>query len=182
MPDLDTFNFGPLPDLDSLDESSISIEPPALEPEEDVWEVALELGPASKDVLFYTWEGFENSLHVEIRTPYVTERGPEAYDAALAHDNGKTSAGSVVQGNVLLQSLWNLGLGRSSILFQFDSKLKSFEPTIPEGRASGTSLSAAQSLISRFVHIGNTFLYLRAFVERTFASANSIPARVALAT
>jgi hypothetical protein len=171
-----------LPELDSLDESSISIETPVLEPEEDVWEVALALGPANKDVLFYTWESFEKGHHVKSATPYVTERGPAAYDAALAHDDGKTPAGRVVKGHVLLQSLWNLGLGRSSILFQFNPKLKSFEPTIGDGRASGTSLTAAQSLISRFVHVGNTFLYLRAFVERTFASANSIPARVALAT
>ncbi|KAF2628986.1 hypothetical protein BU25DRAFT_25076 [Macroventuria anomochaeta] len=182
LPDLDTFDFGPLPELDSLDESSISVDSPALEPEEDVWEIALELGPANKDVLFCTWESFERGEHMESRTPYITERGPEAYDAALARDDGKTPAGRVLKANVLLQSLWNLGLGRSSILFHFNGKLKSFEPTILNGRASGTSLSAAQSLISRFGHIGNTFLYLRAFVERTFASANSIPARVALAT
>lgn len=140
------------------------------------------MGPANKDILFYTWESFEKGEHIPSRTPYITERGPEAYDAALASDDSKTPAGRVIKGNILLQSLWNLGLGRSSILFQFNPKLKSFEPTVTDGRASGTSLSAAQSLISRFVHIGNTFLYLRAFVERTFSSANSIPARVALAT
>ncbi|KAJ4363820.1 hypothetical protein N0V95_000888 [Ascochyta clinopodiicola] len=182
LPDLDTFVFGPLPELDSLDESSISIETPVLEPDEDVWEVALELGPANKHVLFYTWESFEHGQHIESRTPYITERGPEVYDAALAHDDGKAPAGRVIKGHLLLQSLWNLGLGRSSILFHFNPKLKSFEPTIAHGRASGTSLAAAQSFIGRFVHIGNTFLYLRAFVERTFTSTNSIPARVALAT
>jgi hypothetical protein len=81
-----------------------------------------------------------------------------------------------------LQSLWNLGLGRSSILFQFSPKLKTFQPAIPDGRASGLSLQSAQSLITHFTYIGNTFLYLRSFAERTFASATSIPARVALAT
>ncbi|KAJ8109901.1 hypothetical protein OPT61_g7115 [Boeremia exigua] len=182
LPDLDTFEFGPLPELDSLDESSISIETPPLEPEEDVWEVALGLGPANKDVLFYTWESFEKGEHLSSRTPYITERGPKAYDAALAHDDSKTPSGKVLRSEILLQSLWNLGLGRSSILFQFQPKLKSFEPTITDGRASGISLLATQSLIGRFVHIGNTFLYLRAFVERTLVSANSIPARVALAT
>lgn len=182
LPDLETFEFGPLPELESLDESSITIETPPLEPEEDVWEVALELGPANKDVLFYTWESFEKGEHIPSRTPYITERGPKAYDAALARDDGQSPAGRVLKGNILLQSLWNLGLGRSSILFQFNSKLKTFESTVSDGRPSGTSLPAAQSLIGRFVHIGNTFLYLRAFVERTFASTNSIPARVALAT
>lgn len=147
-----------------------------------MWEVALDQGPANKHVLFYTWESFEKDEHIPSHTPYITERGAEAYDAALAHDNSKTPAGRVIRGNVLLQSLWNLGLGRSSILFHFNAKLKSFEPTIADGRASGMSMLAAQSLISRFVHIGNTFLYLRAFVERTFSSANSISAQVALAT
>ncbi|KAF2999017.1 hypothetical protein E8E13_008097 [Curvularia kusanoi] len=182
LPDLDTFNFGPLPELESLDESSISIETPALEPKEDLWETALELGPANKDVQFYTWESFEKGEHIASRTHYISEHDPRTYDAALDLDHGSIPAGRVVKGDVLLQSLWNLGLGRSSILFQFNPKLKSFEPTIADGRASGTSLVTAQSLINRFVHIGNTFLYLRAFVERTVASTNSIPARVALAT
>ncbi|KAJ4364710.1 hypothetical protein N0V83_009307 [Neocucurbitaria cava] len=182
LPDLDTFEFGPLPELEPLDESNISIETPPLEPEEDVWEKAFELGPANKDVLFHTWEAFEKRQHDEIRTPYITERGPGAFDAALANDAGKISAGRVVKGDVLLLSLWNLGLGRSSILFQFNPKLKTFEPTVPDGRASGLSLRAAQSLTAQFIHTGNTFLYLRSFAERTFASASSIPARVALAT
>jgi hypothetical protein len=182
LPDLDTFEFGPLPELDSLDESSISLGTPPLEPEEDIWQVALELGPANKDVLFHTWEGFENPQHVERRTAYITECGPEAYDAALQADDAKISAGKVLKSNVFLQSLWNLGLGRSSILFGFNAKLKSFEPTVREGRTSGLSPIAAQSLITQFIHTGNIFLYLRSFAARTFSSATSIPARVALAT
>lgn len=182
MPDLDAFEFGPLPELDSLDEASISIETPPLEPEDDVWQAALDQGPANKDILFYTWESFESGQHVEEHTPYITERGPAAFDAALACDDDNISAGSIIKGNVLLQSLWNLGLGRSSILFHYNAKLKTFEPAIADGRASGISLRAAQSLIAQFIHTGNTFLYLTSFAERTFSSATSIPARVALAT
>jgi hypothetical protein len=179
---LDTFEFGPLPELDSLDESSVSVETPPLDAEEDVWEAAFELGPANKDVLFYTWESFEKGQHVPSQTPYISERGAEAFDATLVQDDGKISAGRILKGDVLLQSLWNLGLGRSSILFHFNSKLKTFEPAVQDGRASGLSLRAAQSLITHFIHTGNTFTYLRSFAERTFASASSIPARVALAT
>jgi hypothetical protein len=182
LPDLETFEFGPLPELDSLDESSISIETPSLEAEEDIWQAAFDLGPANKGVVFHTWEGFEKTQHAETQTSYVTERGPEAFDAALQADDSKTSAGRVIRREVFLQSLWNLGLGRSSILFQFTAKLKSFESAVPEGRTSGISLRAAQSLVTQFVHTGNTFLYLRSFAERTFSSATSIPARVALAT
>jgi hypothetical protein len=182
LPDLETFEFGPLPELDSLGESSISIETPLLEPEEDVWQAAFELGPANKDVLFYTWESFEKGQHIASQTPYITEQGAAVFDATLVQDEDKISAGRILKGGVLLQSLWNLGLGRSSILFQFNSKLKTFEPAVADGRASGLSLRAAQSLITHFIHTGNTFTYLRSFTERTFASASAIPAKVALAT
>ncbi|KAL6704903.1 hypothetical protein ACN47E_007448 [Coniothyrium glycines] len=182
LPGLDTFEFGPLPELDTPDESTVSIDAPPLEPAEDVWEVAFELGPANKDVRFFTWESFEKGQHVDEQAPYITERGPEAFDAALACDHDKISAGQIIKGSVLLQSLWNLGLGRSSILFQFNPKSKTFEPAVVDGRASGVSLRAAQSLVAQFIHIGNTFLYLKSFAERAFTSASSIPARVALAT
>ncbi|KAL5114074.1 hypothetical protein ACEQ8H_008051 [Pleosporales sp. CAS-2024a] len=182
LPDVDSFAFGPLPELDSLDASAISLDAPSPEPAEDIWQAALDLGPAHKDLLFHTWEGFEHPDHVERPTAYITECGPEAFDSALQADDDRISAGKPLNGNVLLQSLWNLGLGRSSILFDFNAKLKSFEPTVPDGRASGVSLETARSLIAHFIHTGNTFLYLRSFAARTFSSPKSIPARVALAT
>ncbi|OAL47544.1 hypothetical protein IQ07DRAFT_613545 [Pyrenochaeta sp. DS3sAY3a] len=182
LPDLDTFEFGPLAELESVEDSSLSIETLHVEPEEDVWEAAFELGPANKHVLFYTWEGFEKRQHGTNDTPYITERGPAVFDAALAHDEDRAAAGRVLKGNLLLQSLWNLGLGRSSILFAYNTKRKTFESLLPNGRASGVSLRASQSLITQFIHTGNTFLYLRSFAERTFSSASSLPAKVALAT
>lgn len=171
-----------MPELGHLDESSVSVDTPPLSPDEDVWQAVFDLGPAHKHVLFYTWESFAEGRHLDSATPYITERGPQAFDAALATDNDKISAGRVVTGHVLLQSLWNLGLGRSSILFHFNHNLKSFEPAIPDGRPTGISLRAAHSLTAQFIHTGNTFLYLRSFAERTFTSTTTIAARVALAT
>ncbi|KAI1510179.1 Spc97-Spc98 domain containing protein [Pyrenophora tritici-repentis] len=186
LPDLDTFEFGPLPDLESLDGSTISIDTLPLEPEEDVWETARKQGPANKHVLFYTWQSFEKGEHLDSPTPFLTERGPEVFDATLVRheesDNDKPRAGRILKGHVLLQSLWNLGLARSSILFRFNPKLKTFESAVPDGRASGLTLLAAQSLTMYFIHIGSTFLYLRSFAERTFSSATAIAAKVALAT
>jgi hypothetical protein len=88
----------------------------------------------------------------------------------------------VLKRHILLDSLWNLGLGRSSLLFTFDSKVRTFIPAIADGRATGLTLDAAKSLTSQFIHTGTTVLYLRSFVERTFASVASVPAKVALAT
>jgi hypothetical protein len=183
LPAIDDFAFGPLPELDSLDESSVSLDTPPAEPEEDdVWCLALELGPANKDVAFFTWETFESPGRVEPPTAYLAEAGPHTFDATLATDDARTPAGRLLNGNVLLESLWNLGLGRSSILFSYNLEKRSFEPSVPDGRTTGLSLCAAQSITTQFIHTGNTLVYIRTFVERTFASTNAISARVALAT
>ena len=73
-------------------------------------------------------------------------------------------------------------MGRSSILFKFDARKRAFFQAVQDGRASGLSLTTAQSFLRQFMVTGNTFRWLRAFVEKTFASMESIPARVALAT
>lgn len=182
LPDLDTFEFGPLPELGGLDEPSLSIGSPPPEPVDDIWEVALNSGPAYQDVEFFTWEAFEDDQYVDRRTCYITESGPMLLDAALAKDEEHTASGRVIQSHVFVDSLFNLGLGRSSVLFNFDTKLKSFVPAIQDGRSSGSSLIAAQSFTERFVLVGNICLFLHSFVERTFASGTSVPAKVALAT
>lgn len=183
MPDLETFEFGPLPELQSFDESSVSLESLCLEPEEeDVWEAAVELSPANQHVAFYTWEHFENAGHVDRHTPYVSESGSDAFDTALAKDDATIPSGRLVPTGLLLESLWSLGLGRSSLLFSFNLKKRTFEPTLANIRPSGLSICAAHNIITQFVHAGNTFLYLKSFVDRTFTSATSISARVAFAT
>ncbi|PVI08718.1 hypothetical protein DM02DRAFT_621531 [Periconia macrospinosa] len=185
LPDPATFEFGPLPPLDSSDQSTTSLEIPSTEPEDvndDPWQVALDLKPVNSHLIFHTWETFENFAHPKRQSPYFAEAGQHSFDAALAKDAETTPAGKVLQPNLLLESLWNLGIGRSSILFSFNTKTSSFEPAIIHGRASGLSLRSAQSIINQFIDIGNIFVYLRSFVERTFAAAASIPARVALAT
>lgn len=182
LPDLDSFEFGQLPELESLDQSTVSLDTPPREDEEDLWKIALKLGPANKDIKFFSWEVFEGPGHVDPPTSYITESGPEILDAALANDDRKIAAGRIVKGNIIFHSLWNLGLGRSSILFSWDAKRRTFVPALQDERAPGLSLSAAKSLVNYFIVTGNTFLYLQSFVERTFASVTSIPARVALAT
>lgn len=180
--DLDNFHLGVLPELESFEHSSLSADTPLVEDEDDIWQIALEAGPWNKDVKFFTWETFENSGHIENRTSFLTEAGPNTFDAALAKDEDKIPPGRPIQQQAFLDCLWNLGLGRSSILFSFDRKSKSFVSTINDGRSSGLSLASSQSITRQFILTGGTFLYLRSFVERTYASPASISAKVALAS
>ncbi|CAI6334068.1 unnamed protein product [Periconia digitata] len=186
LPDPATFEFGPLPTLAApSDQSTVSLEPASTDTDhvqDDLWQIALDLGPANQHVTFHSWDVFEDPTHSEQQSPYFAEAGQQPFDASLVTDEAKAPAGRVLQSNLLLESLWNLGIGRSSILFTFNPKTASFEPAVSDGRASGISLRAAQSVINHFIDTGNAFVYLRSFVERTVATIASISARIALAT
>ena len=104
------------------------------------------------------------------------------FDAALqAQARSSDSFGGIpVRTDIFLDSLFSLGLGRSSLLFTYDDKQKSFSSTLDNIRCSGCSLEASQSVIERFSTCGTMMKRLRSYVERTY-SINTFPSRVALA-
>ncbi|KAF2502619.1 hypothetical protein BU16DRAFT_449318 [Lophium mytilinum] len=185
LPDLETFQFGPLPDPSIPDESTTQPDTELQEEEEDIWKIAFDLGPADKDIAFYTWESFENPERSEPRSAYISESSTDAFDAALQElpqeDGGRKGAGRVVKPNVLLKSLVNLGLGRSSVLFTFGEDPNRCIQALGDGRIPGCSLISSQNFIRRFLTNGTTFRQLRSFMEHTYTSSDALPARVALA-
>ncbi|KAK8187859.1 Spc98 family-domain-containing protein [Phyllosticta capitalensis] len=189
LPDLDSFQYGPLEDLDSVQESTLSSLPTS-QPEEtetleeDIWKIATDLGPTHRDIKFHTWEFFEKPGFKEPGHGYLAEAGPEAFDEAVAQAKDTTRpvpSGQIVRTDVVLKSLFNLGLGRSSALFKYDRDGNTFLQAIRDARVSGLSLQSAQSLMHHFVEGGSTFRYLRDFAEKTFKSSQAFPSQVALA-
>ncbi|GME42793.1 Spc97/Spc98 [Neofusicoccum parvum] len=190
LPDLDTFQYGPLDELDSLQEPTASTlptqQPPAGEAQhDDLWEDSADLGPINDNVKFHTWEVFETPGFEEPRHPYIAEAGPEVFDAALVRmqelDSSK-QAGRVVRPDILLGSLFNLGLGRSSVLFRYEHMRNTFAQAIHDARMSGFTLQSAQNLISDFIRGGSAFRALRNFADKTYGSDNTFASQVALAT
>ncbi|KAK7523364.1 Spc98 family-domain-containing protein [Phyllosticta citriasiana] len=189
LPDLENFQYGPLEDLESVQESTVSSLPTQqLEEsetiEEDIWRLATDLGPVHRDIKFYTWESFEKPGSREPAHPYIAEAGPEAFDQAVAQAKDATQpvpSGQIVRTDIVLGSLFNLGLGRSSALFKYDRDGNTFLQAIRDARVSGLSLQSAQSLIHQFVEGGSTFRYLNDFAEKTFKSNQAFPSQVALA-
>ncbi|KAL0264832.1 hypothetical protein SLS55_000785 [Diplodia seriata] len=190
LPDLDTFQYGPLDDLDSLQESTLSAvpaqHPPQPElPDDGIWNDAAALGPIKDNVKFHTWEAFGKPGFQEPTHAYIAEAGPEAFDAALLrmHEaDPSKEAGRIVRSDILLGSLFNLGLGRSSVLFRYEQMLHTFAQAIHDQRMSGFSLISAQNLIRDFMRGGSTFKNLREFADRTRGAQNTFPSKVALAT
>jgi hypothetical protein len=186
LPDLDNFHYGPIADVPLPEGSTLSSdpEPQHEEQEEDIWKIALDVGPLDKDISYYTWETFQNQDYKEPRSAYISEAGPQAFDAALqvhAKESGKMSTQNVIKPDIFLTSLFALGLGRSSVLFTYNGKLKDFVPTFDTFTTTGYSQIAISSVTSDIMACGKTVRHLKDFVERTYGTGKAFPAKVALA-
>ncbi|KAF2668691.1 hypothetical protein BT63DRAFT_402628 [Microthyrium microscopicum] len=185
LPDLDTFKYGPLEDLPPLDESVLSAEPEdniIQEPEEDVWALAAE--PLRfTERRYFSWEAFSGGPNVT-KSPYLSEWGPSAFDIALRAYYGRTQTpipmGPVVKANPAIKALYELALGRSSLLFDWDNRTKTFKPTLDGFSMTGLTTVAFQSIYQRMNEYGASMKQLQRFIEKTYASGD-IPSRVSLA-
>lgn len=193
LPDPSTFTYGPVEDLGALDTFSVSSSAESttvLETlEEDIWALPDSDVKAQTLFEFRSWEKFFDKSFQEPRSVYISEGGPRAFDAVLAtqpkyHADGKGSQihGHVVQSRSLLTSLMQLGLGWESVLYRFSKEHRSFYPLIEDGRPSGYSLEAFQSLSSTFIDHGNRTIQLRNFIQKIQASTSSPASLVALAS
>ncbi|TID26328.1 L-arabinitol 4-dehydrogenase [Venturia nashicola] len=186
LPDLDNFHYGPLSDLSLPDGSTLSSESePAHEVQrDDIWQIAVETGPLEKDIKYYTWEAFQHQDYKEPCSAYVSEAGPRTFDAALqlqAEKKESISTPNVIQSDSFLQSLFALGLGRSSVLFTYDGKLKSFTPVFDPSTTTGLSQETSKSLVDEISACGNGIRHLKDFVERTYGTGKAFSAKIALA-
>ena len=182
----------PIEDIGSLETSSVSslvesFDIPESVPE-DVWcfPVPSE-NQETRLAKLKTWEVFCDASFQEPRSVYISEAGPEAFDAALAApaaDIGgprSQTSGRVIHSEVLIASLLQLGLGRESVLYFYSSSNHSFCPYIVDGRLSGYSLGAFQVLANTFIDLGNRTRSLQDFVHAAQSSDRPFPALIALA-
>jgi hypothetical protein len=75
---------------------------------------------------YKTWEGFDESNHQEVSTPYLTEAGATVFDAIVVAPDDvldiKNTEHMIIDSRVYVSSLLALGLGRSSTLFAWDEE------------------------------------------------------------
>ena len=192
LPGLSSYTHGPLEDLGALDTSSVSSSPESFEVPEvletDIWSFPDTDQSGGIDTALNSWERFYDRNFQESRTVYISEGGPQVFDAALAlaartteDDDLSSGPGRVVQSGPLLSCLFQLGLGWESILYSYSQDLQSFQPRLTDGRMTGYSLETFQSLSDSFIDYGNKTKALRSFIHRTQASGGSFPALMALA-
>ena len=183
IPDL---SFGPSDSLPTPN-SSVDVPEDLNEPEhdgavDDIW-FSLEDEPV-ETANFQSWDSFNEKAYAAPFTPYITEAGPQVFDAAVSAQEDQLRTGNinhaVVDTTEYTASVLALGLGRSSVLFAWDEDKKSFKPTLPRMRISGYTGDTLDGLLFIFQECGNITKSLQDFVESTYARYKS-PGQIALA-
>ncbi len=184
-----TLNYGLIEDPGALDTSSVLSSAESFETLEslDIWSFPFDLEEQTATKL-KSWETFYNKAFREPRTTYLSEGGPKVFDAILAAQDDDTEdgevgrdSGCVIKSVALLSSLFELGLGRDSVLYRYEEHEQSFIPLIGNERMSGYSLEAVQRLSATFIDYGNKTKRLQSFIDATQNSSKSFSASIALA-
>ncbi|KAM3077232.1 hypothetical protein ACMFMG_003304 [Clarireedia jacksonii] len=148
----------------------------------DIWTRAGEdsLEPAK----LQSWDAFTTVEFHEPETAYLTEAGPRVFDTALKAAEDFLHAGNtqyvVVDAKAFANSVLALGLGRSSIFFEWNFEKSSFRPTLDMFRISGHTAQTLDAFLTPFYGCGNIFRFLQKWIDKTYSS-NKSPGRIALA-
>ena len=143
-----------------------------------VWDLGLDLCVPPERPRIHTWETFEKKgvSHAE-RTSYLSEAGPEVFDAALARREGKSNG--VLPQDVMLRALCNLAVGRGSVFFQWDGQKACFIRTLNDVSISGYSSTACDSLLQLLMDFATRLRVLRASCTEARSRRMALPCAVA---
>ncbi|KAI5839289.1 Spc98 family-domain-containing protein [Morchella snyderi] len=129
---------------------------------------------------FQTWDSFLVEGAAEPGNPYFSEAGPRVFDAALGEYGQGQDVGDVVRSDVFCTCLLHLGLGRSSVLFDWDPVQKEFRPVRPNLRISGCTAGTVESIVISFATTGKKIHFLTSYTSTIYASSPN-PTAIALA-
>jgi hypothetical protein len=148
----------------------------------DVWSFAQE--EPLKGANYLTWDAFEEQRGEPPHICYISEAGPEIFDAAVSGDSNLLHVDNrdsiLVDTSIYAASLLALGLGRSSILFSWNEEDGTFEHTLKNIRTSGCSTELINEITAMFLKYGNVTKTLQIFADKAY-SRNQSPGRIALA-
>ncbi|RMY41540.1 hypothetical protein D0865_12261 [Hortaea werneckii] len=145
----------------------------------NVWNLEPEVAQEDSVPKLRTWEAFERRQSLgERRACYLSEAGPQAFDAALRTTRDGASS-QVLPQNTAISALFNLALGRASIFFQWSDDKACFYPTLQGVPISGHSQQLSSSCMAQMVTYGSMVRQLRSFADSAAQSKGTLPALMA---
>ncbi len=154
----------PLPDLSSA--PSISSSGAVSEPDHDtqrdheddegatVWILPEVIGKKASTELI-SWDTFLNRQHAELPSGYISEAGPRTFATIVAAKSSTVGAKNV-KSDVLLNAFFELGMGRSSALFDWNEQEQRFTRRLEAFTAEGYSAHLVQDLFETTARIGTS--------------------------
>ncbi|RMY75878.1 hypothetical protein D0863_02306 [Hortaea werneckii] len=146
----------------------------------NVWNLEPEVAQEDSVPKLRTWEAFERRQSLgERRACYLSEAGPQAFDAALITTRDRASS-QVLPQNTAISALFHLALGRASIFFQWSDDKACFHPTLQGVTISGHSQQLSSSCMAQMMAYGSMVRQLRSFADSAAQSKGTLPALMAL--
>ncbi|KAL8942767.1 MAG: hypothetical protein Q9216_001452 [Gyalolechia sp. 2 TL-2023] len=187
------FSYGPLEDIEPLEDFSSSSESGEIVASDDalegLWSAKAIFEPRKLQVEFKSWENFHDKSFREPRNAYISEAGPRVFDAAIEFgvgrnidDTSEHGPATILPPAIVQSSLIQLALGRESTLFRYEEKEKAFQSVIGNVRVSGLTLQSFNSATTTLIKHGNQMRQAKTFTETVQKSKRRAIARVALAS
>ncbi|KAL4951244.1 Spc98 family-domain-containing protein [Aspergillus filifer] len=132
-----------------------------------------------------SWEKCHDRQLNEPPSAHFSESGAKGFDAAIAHLNKDLPTGKakhVARNDVFFQSLFQLGLGWSSVLFRYNEQQQKFERVVKDICISGVSTLALSEITDEVLQCGNNMQRVRRFIQRVPGQAAEPSALSAFST
>ena len=184
----------PLPELDLLVESrsASEVEETAStngviehdEILEDVWSLQ-DVVRGTRDNKLVNWDNFLHPQAEKPQSAYLSEASPAIFDTVLANEASQTNTklpNLVARHEDFLRSLFELGLGRDSLLYRYDQLLATFVPVTEDFEISGMSFQIQQDVLQDVMQMGNRMRRLKAFITESKPRPLSIALSSAVST
>lgn len=110
---------------------------------EDIW--AFDEVDVGKQVALTSWDHFENEQHVQQPSQYLGEAKTSVFDGVLRLTNINAASTPYVGEQNMIDALFEMGSGRSSQIFRWDSKEQQFKCWNESFLVSGFTASIIQS-------------------------------------
>ncbi|KAF2722917.1 hypothetical protein K431DRAFT_221004 [Polychaeton citri CBS 116435] len=109
-----------------------------------------------------TWEAFQKIGLAEADAACrLSELGPSAISTAFARRDGRGKTADVLPQRSIIQPLYSLALGRSSVFFTWNEEKSRFHPVLPDVPIHGLSREATKSFIEGVLQFGSLLRTLR---------------------
>jgi Gamma tubulin complex component C-terminal/Gamma tubulin complex component N-terminal len=143
---------------------------------DDVWSWE-DVIDGNREYKLVNWDAFMNPRAEKPRSAYLSEAGPTVFDAVLSIDAsyaGTELPKAVAQHEDFLRSLFELGMGRNSLLYHYDQVLGKFVPATENYGLSSISFEIQRDVLQDVLQMGNYMRQLEAFVGEAKTNALSI--------